>query len=326
MKRVLTGIKPTAENLHLGNYFGSIKYMLEFQQSGEYDNFMFLANMHTLTQLHNSEDIKKNTLNLIRTYLASGLDPQKTTIFNPAKIPAHAQLNWVLSCVTNIGYMKRMHAYKDALAKNTEENITVGTFCYPILMAADIILYDVDYVPVGKDQKQHVEYARDIAARFNNIFKPDFFKLPNPWIQQSLATIPGIDGRKMSKSYNNYIGLFDDDKTIFKKTRAIPTASIPVQEPKNPDECNVYNILKLFLSDDEDKNIREGYEKGGLSFKEVKDLLYEKLVEFIGPIRYKSSEISDEEILNILDQGTNKAAEISSKKMLEINRLVGFDF
>ncbi|MBS8122519.1 tryptophan--tRNA ligase [Candidatus Vampirococcus lugosii] len=325
MKRVLTGIKPTSDNLHIGNYFASIKQIIDFQEIGEYETFMFLANMHSLTAIHDGNFIKENSLSAIKTYLACGINPDKTYIYNPALISAHAELNWVLSCITNVGFMKRMHAYKDALAKDKEEKTTVGTFCYPILMASDILLYDVDYVPVGKDQKQHVEYARDIAGKFNNLFG-DTFKLPQAKIVENLATITGIDGRKMSKSYNNYIGLFDENNLLLKKVKSIPTMSLGVNEPKNPDECNVYNILKLFLNFEEDKKIRDGYIQGGLSFKEIKEFLYEKIINFTNPIKEKKENISDEEVQKILKNGNSKVENIANDKIKDIYKKVGFVF
>ncbi len=324
MKKILTGIKPTSDNLHIWNYFGAIKPVLEFQKDENYQTFMFLANMHTLTNLHDADKLRNNTLKTVRTYLACGIDPKKTMIYNPAKIPAHAELSWILSCITNVGFMKRMHAYKDAVAKNKEENTTVGTFCYPILMAADILLYDVDLVPVGKDQKQHVEYARDIAWKFNNKFW-QVFHLPDSLIKEDLATIPGIDGRKMSKSYNNYIGLFDHDDLLLKKVKSISTMSVWIDEPKDPDKCNIYAMLKLFITQEEDKQIRERYLQWGLSFKEVKDYLYEKIVEFISSIREKSQNISDKEVIRVIEEWTESVSSIANKKIQKIKKNVWFD-
>ncbi len=323
MKRVLTWIKPTSDNLHIWNYFWSLKYMIDYQNSDDYETFLFLANMHTLTAIHDKEAILNNCKNAIKTYVACWIDPKKTNIYNPALIPAHAELNWVLSCITNVWFMKRMHAYKDAVAKDKEEKTTVGTFCYPILMAADILLYSVDLVPVWKDQKQHVEYARDVAERFNNLFW-ETFHLPKAKIDTDLAVIPWVDWRKMSKSYNNYIWLFDPDDLILKKVRSIPTMSLGIDDPKNPDDCNVYNILKLYLTNEEDKNIRDWYINGWLSFKEVKDLLYEKIVDFISPIRKKHDSIKDEEVSKILKDWTDKVSWIASQKLKEVYDKVWF--
>lgn len=327
MTRYLTGIKPTSGQLHIGNYFGSIKQMLDFsKQNPDAEMFLFLANMHSLTQIHNPEDIKTFSMNALKLYIAC-LDEQidKFYIYNSSEIPAHAQLNWALSCITNMGFMERMHAYKDAINKGNEKNISVGTFNYPILMAADILLYDTDVVPVGKDQKQHVEYARDIAQKFNKTFGETFI-LPKPFVNQEVATVPWIDGQKMSKSYNNYIWLLDDDKTLLKRVKQIATDTKTVEESKNPDECNVYNITKLFLTEEENNALREKYTAGGLSYKYAKEYLYEKLLEFITPIREKVENISDEQVEKILKRGKEKASTLAEKKIKEVLKNTGLSF
>lgn len=219
---------------------------------------MFVANIHALTEFHDAAGIRKNTFTAVKTYLACGLDENKVHIYNQSDIASHTELMWVLACVTNIGFMKRMHVYKAAQDLGKEDDLSVGTFNYPVLMAADILLYDPHLVPVGKDQKQHVEYARDIAAKFNHLFGETFI-LPEPYIQETVATVPGIDGRKMSKSYNNYIGLFDDAEIVRKKVARIPTDAIPVADPKNPDTCNIFALYKLFLSEDEQTLLRNRY-------------------------------------------------------------------
>ena len=221
-KRILTGLQATGEHLHIGNYFGSIKYVLDYQNGGEYETFLMLANMHSLSGFYDADKIRQYSMNILKLYVACGIDPSKTIIFNQAMIPAHAQLARVLQCITNMGTAERMHGYKDAINKGKAGEISVGVFTYPILMAADILLYDIDTVPVGKDQKQHVEYARDIAEKFNKLFG-ETFKIPTPKIDENVAVVPGIDGRKMSKSYNNYIGLMDDEKTVIKKVKIIST-------------------------------------------------------------------------------------------------------
>ena len=209
--------------------------------------FLFLANMHALTALHDWNAIRQNSINVVKLYAACGADINRYYIYNPADIPAHAQLNRVFSCLTIMWTMERMHSYKEALAKWNAGTISVWTFNYPILMAADILIYDADYVPIGKDQKQHVEYARDFAEKFNREFW-ETFKVPEPLIDERVATVIWNDWRKMSKSYNNYIGLLYDEKEILKRVKQIPTSTQTVEEPKNPDECNVYNLCKLFLT------------------------------------------------------------------------------
>lgn len=220
--------------------------------------FMFLAIMHSFNNIQNPEELRRNAINILKLYAACGADLKRFMIYNPADIPGHAQLNRVLTCITHMGFMERMHSYKEALDKGKAKEINVGVFCYPILMAADILLYDTDMVPVGKDQKQHLEYARDIAMKFNNMFG-EIFKIPDAYIEPDVGLIIGIDGRKMSKSYNNYIGLLDDEKTILKKVKQIPTSAQTVEEPKDPDQCNIYNICKLFLTPEENEILRNRY-------------------------------------------------------------------
>ncbi len=222
-----------------------------------------------------------------------------------------------------MGFMERMHSYKEALDKGKAKEISIGVFCYPILMAADILLYDTDIVPVGKDQKQHVEYARDIAMKFNNTFG-ETFKIPDTYIQEDVATILWVDGRKMRKSYNNYIWLLDDEKTILKRVKQIPTSALTVEEPKNPDECNVYKLCKLFLTPEEDEALRTRYQAGGLSYKDAKDYLYEKIIAFVKPIQEKYAKISDKEIIDLLQKNAIIVNELAQKKIKEIYKKIGF--
>jgi tryptophanyl-tRNA synthetase len=324
MKRILTGIKPTGDQIHLGNYFGAMKPFLNLtKQEEDSEFFLFLANMHGFTQTQEAETLKKRSLMILKLYLACGMDPKKVHIYNPADIPGHAQLNRVFTCLTNIGTMERMHSYKDAVEKGLLEDFGMGTFCYPILMAADILLYDADYVPIGKDQKQHLEYARDIAEKFNRMYG-ETFKVPEPLIQESVALIPGIDGRKMSKSYNNFIGLLEEENSMLKKVKQIPTDAKAIEEPKNPDECNVYNLTKLFLTPEEDKELRNKYEAGGLSYKYAKEYLFEKMKETLDPIKANYNQISDEEVSKILKEHSKKANEIAEKKIKEVYNKIGF--
>ncbi|HRX63987.1 MAG TPA: tryptophan--tRNA ligase [Candidatus Absconditabacterales bacterium] len=324
-KRFLTGLKPTGKQLHIGNYFGSIKQMMDLaKENPDSEFFLFLANMHGFTQIHNQEEMRENSIMALKLYLACGADAKQFIIYNPADIPGHAQLNWVLTCTTHMGFMERMHSYKEALDKGKAKEIGVGVFCYPILMAADILLYDADFVPVGKDQKQHVEYARDIAQKFNNNFG-ETFKLPQPKINPDLGLIPGTDGRKMSKSYNNYIGLLDDEKTVLKRVKQIPTDTKTVEEPKNPDECNVYNLTKLFITESEDKEFRNKYEAGGLSYKDAKEYCFEKIMAFLTPIQEKYNQISDQEVVDLLAKNAKYVNEIAEKKIQDVYRKIGFN-
>ncbi len=317
-KRFLTGLKPTGKQLHIWNYFGSIKQMIDlWNENPDAEFFLFLANMHWLTQVHNQQEMKENSIMALKIYLACGANTKQFKIYNPADIAWHAQLNWVLTCITHMWFMERMHSYKDAIANWNAKELWVGVFCYPILMAADILLYDADVVPVWKDQKQHVEYARDIAQKFNKIFG-ETFKLPYPKINPDLWLIPWTDGRKMSKSYNNYIWLLDDEKTVLKRVKQIPTGSQTVEEPKNPDECNVYNLTKLFITAEENQELRKKYEAGWLSYKDAKDYCFEKIMAFLTPIQDKYNKISDQEVIKLLQENAKYVNEISKKKIEEV--------
>jgi tryptophanyl-tRNA synthetase len=286
------------------------------------ETFLFVANMHSLTTVQDGS-LRRNTINTLKLYLACGAGTDKVFIYNQADVPGHAQLQRVLACLTHMGFMERMHAYKDKIANRKANEISVGLFTYPILMAADILLYDATHVPVGKDQKQHVEFARDIAHKFNQQFG-ETFVLPDSHIQADLATIPGIDGRKMSKSYKNYIGMLEDDKTIQKKVKQIATDATPVEDPKDPDICNVYNIYKLFLSEDEDEQLRQRYQAGGLSYKDAKEELYDRIISFLRPIQQRYNEISDDYITTLLRDNAARAQQIAQAKIEEVYEKVGF--
>ena len=322
--RILTWLQATSDQLHIGNYFGAIKPILELAEKfKDAEIFLFLAIMHSFTMLHDGDKLRQNSINVLKLYAACGADLNRFMIYNPADIAGHVQLWRVLTCITHMWFMERMHTYKEALDKWIAKDMWVGSFCYPILMAADILIYDADLVPVGKDQKQHLEYARDIALKFNAMFG-ETFKIPEVYIKPEVGTILGIDGRKMSKSYNNYIWLLDDEKTILKRVKQIPTSTQTVEEPKNPDECNVYNICKLFLTPEEDETLRKRYQAGGLSYKDAKDYLYEKIIAFVQPIQAKYAEISDKEITDLLKRNAKKVNELAQKKIEEVYKRVGF--
>ncbi len=322
--RILTWLQATSNQLHIGNYFGAVKPIIELSQKyPDAEIFMFLAIMHSFNNIQNPQELRKNAINILKLYAACGADLKRFMIYNPADIPGNAQLNRVLTCITHMGFMERMHSYKEALDKGKAKEINVGVFCYPILMAADILLYDTDMVPVGKDQKQHLEYARDIAMKFNNMFG-ETFKIPDAYIEPDVGLIIGVDGRKMSKSYNNYIGLLDDEKTILKKVKQISTNMQTVEEPKDPDQCNVYNICKLFLTPEENEALRKRYLAWWLSYKDAKEYLFEKIMEFIRPIQEKYAEIKDEEIIDLLEKNAKIVNKIAEKKIAEVYKKIGF--
>lgn len=318
-KRLLSGVKPSGI-IHIGNYFGAIKQFVDLQN--EYDSFVFIADFHAITTIQNKEVLSQNILNVTMDYLACGLDPKKVCLFKQSDLPEVTELTWYFNCLTTVPYLERATAYKDAKAKSKEAS--VGLFDYPILMAADILIQDADIVPVGSDQKQHVEYARDTAQKFNNAFG-ETFKLPSALILQEVAVVPGIDGRKMSKSYGNIIPLFGTNEEVRKAVMSIVTDSKSPSESKNPDECNIFAIHKLFLTSDELENLKKRYLDGGLGYKESKDMLYEEIISFISPMREKREYYENhlDEVKNILKEGGLKAKNNILEKMKIIRNNVG---
>lgn len=318
-KILLSGVKSTGK-LHIGNYFGAIRQFVELQE--KYKSYVFIADLHALTTVQNAGEMSQNILDIAIDYLALGLDPEKVVLFKQSDIPEHAELAWIFDCITTMPYLARAHAYKDALAKSKEVN--VGVFNYPILMAADILLYDTDVVPVGQDQKQHVEYARDTAEKFNRIFG-ETFKLPEPLILEEVAVLPGIDGRKMSKSYGNTIEIFEEDENIKKKVMSIPTDSKGIDEPKDPEKCNIFAFHKLLSEPKELAEIRERYEKGGIGYKESKEILVKNMTKFIAPLREKREKIAKDKnaVLKILKNGGLIMRDKMAVKMADVRKKVG---
>jgi tryptophanyl-tRNA synthetase len=311
MKTFLSGIKPTGK-LHLGNYFGAIKQFLDLQK--EHQGFVMIADYHALNFVQDREMMLSYTQELILGLLACGLNTQKLTIFKQSEVSEHTELTWIFDTITPMAYLKRAHAYKDAKAKNKE--ISVGTFNYPMLMATDILLYSPDLVPVGRDQQQHVEITRDTAEKFNYIYKQEVFKLPEAMILDDVATVPGTDGQKMSKSYNNTIPLFAEDDEIRRLVMAIVTDS-GSDIPKN-----VYAIHSLIKP----RGILDSlYEENKGKYKNLKDSLADDLISFIAPLREKRKEIeANPDLVNqILDSGKEKAKTIASKKMGEVRKAIG---
>jgi tryptophanyl-tRNA synthetase len=314
-KRLLSGVKPTGRP-HIGNYFGAMKQFVDLQD--KYETFVFIADLHALNFIQDREEMHKLTRELILDYLGIGLDPKHCIIYKQSAIPAHASLTWVFDTLITVPFMMRAHAYKDAVAKNIEPSM--GLFNYPVLMAADILLYDSDVVPVGKDQKQHIEYARDIAGKFNNQYK-ELFKLPNELILGDVETVPGTDGQKMSKSYGNTIPLFGTDEEITKAVMSIATDSRGKDEEKNPDELVLYQIHKLF---DDSKKLRNQYAKG-LGYGDAKKMLIKDIIEFVTPMRKRRKKYEDDPKLveEILLHGAIKANEIAMHKLQAVYEAVG---
>ena len=313
--RLFSGMKPTGR-IHIGNYFGALKQFVDLQD--EYDTFIFVANLHALTALPKRDDLITDTHNLVLDYLGAGLDPEKVTLFKQSDVPAHANLTWIFNCLVTVPYLSRAHAFKDAEAKKKE--INAGTFDYPVLMAADILLYGTDVVPVGKDQKQHVEYARDIAEKFN-FTHGELFKLPKELVLDAVEVVPGTDGQKMSKSYGNTIPLFATDEEITKAVMSIPTDSKGKDEEKNPDDLILYQMHKLFNANDE---LKASYRKG-LGYKDAKDMLIRDIIAFVTPLRTRRETFVNNPSLveEILTKGALKANAIAQAKLDEVYIAVG---
>jgi len=319
-KILLSGVKPTGR-VHIGNYFGAMKQFVEMQN--DFECYVFIADYHAVTTVQNKEELSQGIIDVALDYLAIGLNPKKVVLFKQSDLPQVHELNWIFNCITTMPYLMRAHAYKDAEAKNKE--INVGLFDYPLLMAADILIQDADVVPVGQDQKQHVEYARDTALKFNNIFKKEIFKLPEPVILKHIETVPGTDGRKMSKSYGNVIPLFATLEEIKKAVMSIPTDSKGVAEPKDPETNNIYAIHKLLINEAERAVLADKYRKGGMGYKEAKEGLITALEAFIKPMRERRVMLANdlETVLDILKEGGNRAKMRAEKKIDLIRDTVG---
>ena len=317
---IVSGVKPTGRGqTHIGNYFGMMKQLVDMQN--EYFIHAFIPDYHALTTLHEADTLKKNILDIAIDYIAVGLDTNKVHLFKQSDVPEHTELAWIFNCITPISHLERAHAYKAAQADKKE--VSVGTFEYPLLMAADILLYDADIVPVGSDQKQHVEITRDVAQRFNNTFG-ETFKLPAEKIVETVAIVPGTDGRKMSKSYGNIVPLFAEDIELEKAVMSIVTDSKTPKEPKDPETCNIFALHKLF-STEELPTIEKRYREGEIGYKESKEILLENLKSFIQPLRERRKTLAADQdrVLDILKRGGEIAREQATEKMREIREKVG---
>jgi len=319
-KRVLSGVKPTGK-AHLGNYLGAMKNHVSMQD--EYESFIFIADLHSLTTVKDAGQLQELITDIALDYLALGLNPDKTVFFRQSDVYEHAELTWVLNCVTPMSMLELAHAYKDAVARGAKE-INAGVFDYPVLMAVDILIYKPDLVPVGKDQKQHVEIARDIAGKFNRTFG-EVFKLPAPYIQDEVAVITGTDGQKMSKSYGNTIEIFAPEKELKKQVMGIVTDSTPVESPKDPDKDNVYKLYSYFATAEQKKELADKYRAGGFGYGDAKKLLLETLLDHFKPYREEREKLKQNPDLvkAILKNGAEKARVIASATKEEVWEKVG---
>lgn len=317
--KVLTGIQPSG-NLHIGNYFGSIKNIVKRQEDNEV--MAFIANYHAQTSCSDGAKLSELTRQCAIDFLALGIDPDKSIFWVQSHSPLVLELYWILSSFTSMGLLERAHSYKDKIAKGIGANHSL--FSYPVLMASDILLYDSELVPVGKDQVQHLEITRDIAIKFNNQYG-DILTIPEYFVDENTALVNGVDGAKMSKSYNNTIDIFTDDKALKKQVKKIVTDSTPLEEPKNYEDCNVYNIAKNFLNEDECANLQARYKSGKEGYGHFKEYLRGVISDYFAEYKEKREYyLSNPKIVDdILKQGAKKANDIASDKMDKIRGLVG---
>ncbi len=323
MKRVLTGIQSTGTP-HLGNILGAILPAIEMANQPDNDSFLFIADMHSLTQIKNAEELRQNTLNVAATWLAFGLNPEKTVFYRQSDIPEVTELTWFLMCHFPFQRLTLAHSFKDKADRLSDVN--TGLFTYPMLMAADILLYDANEVPVGKDQLQHLEITRDVAIKLNQSVKKDILILPEAKIQKDTQLVPGIDGNKMSKSRNNFISLFQTDKALRKSIMRIETDSTPLEDPKDPESCNVFNIFKLIASNEQTEELAQKYRAGNFGYGHAKQALFELICERFSEERERYNYFVDhpDEVEQILKQGAQKARKVAQETLSRVRKEMGY--
>ena len=317
--RIVTGIQPSGTP-HIGNYFGAMRQVCSIQDKGE--TFIFLADYHSLTTSPDPEALRQRVFDVALDFLACGLDTDHTVFFRQSDVPCVTELMWILNTITTVGFLERAHSYKDKIAKGFMPN--AGLFTYPVLMAADILLYQSDLVPVGKDQKQHLEITRDLAIRFNERYG-EVFTVPEGHIAENVAVIPGLDGQKMSKSYNNTIPLFGAPKAIRKLVMSIVTDSKGLEDIKDPDTCNVAKLYKLLATDEQYADLCSKYRAGNFGYGHAKQALFEAIEAFFGPMRAKREEFAKDpgEVWNILNKGAERARITAEATMEKVRKAVG---
>jgi len=317
--RILSGIQPSGRP-HLGNYFGAIRQYISLQAGNE--PFYFIASYHALTVVQDPPMLREYALGVALDFLALGLDPDQATLFAQQDVPEVTELTWILSCVTPMGMLERAVSYKDKIAQGLTP--THGLFAYPVLQAADILIYLADLVPVGQDQKQHIEMTRDIAGKFNQQFG-EVFVIPEPYILDSTAVVPGTDGRKMSKSYGNEIGIFDEGKILKKKVMSIITDSTPVEASKDPAESTPFLLLRLLASPEETAEWEARYQAGGMGYGEVKKRLLELIEEYFAPFRERRFELAADPdyVMDVLAEGGRRARAVAQQVMHRVREATG---
>ncbi len=319
-KTILSGIQPSG-TLHIGNYFGAIRQHIEMQDQG--DSFYFIANYHSLTSVNDGEKLYQNTIDITLDYLALGFDPQKSTFFAQSDVPQVTELAWILGTLAPVSMMEKGVSYKDKIAAGLSPN--VGLFTYPILQAADILIYHSDIVPVGLDQKQNIEICRDLAGKFNRAYNGEFLVIPEEYIVKSVAIVPGTDGRKMSKSYNNTILMFDEGKSLKKVLMSIETDSKALEDPKDPGTDNVFALIKLFANKEKQNEIAEKYKAGGYGYGHAKLELMDLLTEYFAEAREKRKKLEQDldYVKDVLTEGGKKARERAESVMKPIREVTG---
>ena len=317
--RILSGIQPSG-TLHLGNYFGMMKPAIELQEKGE--AFYFIADLHALTTVHDGSALRANVRELAIDFLACGLNAEKAVFFRQSDVPAVTELSWILSTVTPMGLLERCHSFKDKTARGLAA--THGLFAYPVLMAADILIYDSDLVPVGRDQKQHLEVTRDIAVKINETYGA-IFKLPEPSIRKDTAVVPGLDGAKMSKSYGNTIEIFAPENVLKKKIMGIKTDSTPVEAPKSTENSSILGLYKLVASETDYRTMESEFLRGGTGYGDLKKRLFGAVWDYFAPFRIRRDEIlqNPDYVDRVLAEGAEKARGVSDGVMRRVREAVG---
>jgi tryptophanyl-tRNA synthetase len=319
--RVLSGTQPSHDHLHIGNYFGALRQQVALQQ--KYETLIFIADLHSMNSVRDAEQRRRYSREVALDFLACGLDPSRALLFRQSDVPEVCELAWYLSTVTPMGLLERSHAYKDKLAHGQSANH--GLFAYPVLMAADILLYRADLVPVGRDQKQHIEMARDMAEAFNRTYGAEVLTIPEPHILDDVAVVPGIDGRKMSKTYGNAIPMFRTEKQIKKAVMSIVTDSTPVEEPKDTTAI-VFQIWSLFATPEERKDLFERAKAGGLGYGDVKKDLLSRLLAYFASMRERRAGFEErpDDVESVLLDGAKRAREIGAPILDEVRQAAGF--
>jgi tryptophanyl-tRNA synthetase len=322
MPRILTGVQSTGTP-HLGNILGAILPAIQLSENPANDSFLFIADMHSLTQIKDGSQMRENNRSTAAAWLACGLDTQKVTFYRQSDVPETAELSWYLSCFFPYQRLTLAHSFKDKADRL--EDVNAGLFTYPMLMAADILLYDAEFVPVGKDQLQHLEFTRDVASRFNHKMGETLI-LPQESLNESTMIIPGTDGHKMSKSRNNFINIFLPEKQLRKQIMAIITDSTPLEEPKNPDTCNVFALYKLLGSEEQVAALRQNYEVGNYGFGHAKQALFELIMEKFAAVRerYDYFMTHEEELESLLSEGAEKARLVARETLGRVRSVLGY--